>query len=214
MLNALRHQRKNHKATIITGPPFSLCSTPCGINGKTTPLRFPKTVRSYCAQRLAASTEKPLAAKIRPVFVDVKCSTPCGINGKTTFALGCINGANELCSTPCGINGKTTGNQLSKGRLVNLVLNALRHQRKTTHCVSDLSVRTCCVLNALRHQRKNHRRPSAVSDHPESAQRLAASTEKPQAREGQGSFGMRGAQRLAASTEKPLAFHRILSQAG
>ncbi len=36
VLNALRHQRKNHWRTVLETACSILCSTPCGINGKTT----------------------------------------------------------------------------------------------------------------------------------------------------------------------------------
>ncbi len=101
----------NGKTTNIpssTSCAYSRCSTPCGINGKTT--------RISDASRHNGSG----------------CSTPCGINGKTTSVLPLADGRGSWCSTPCGINGKTT-----------------KHGRRATQLHR--------VLNALRHQRKNHR---------------------------------------------------------
>ena len=152
MLNALRHQRKNHG---IPGLEFQI---------------------EKSAQRLAASTEKPQPICLDPldllrvlnalrhqrknhwIILPLShsyspCSTPCGINGKTTIAapkssvvdnvlnalrhqrknhsLGSLaNSLESLCSTPCGINGKTTRRSIWKPRNSIQVLNALRHQRK------------------------------------------------------------------------------------
>ncbi len=177
MLNALRHQRKNHIVPVSVRPASSGCSTPCGINGKTTnPKRKKcifgflcstpcgingKTTRSRselackesraqrlaastekplvagpcgrclasCAQRLAASTEKPQCDGINDHVV-LKCSTPCGINGKTTHMVTRLGSSCFQCSTPCGINGKTTALASNNFLGFTRVLNALRHQRK------------------------------------------------------------------------------------
>ncbi len=109
VLNALRHQRKNHLRSLrLTShrtrlcaqrlaastekPHYSgnsassvsvKCSTPCGINGKTTRSNASSPTCNACAQRLAASTEKPQTTTARKTTF-AECSTPCGINGKTT----------------------------------------------------------------------------------------------------------------------------------
>ncbi len=59
VLNALRHQRKNHPLGRNPIHSVPTCSTPCGINGKTTRFTRPSLLRMASAQRLAASTEKP-----------------------------------------------------------------------------------------------------------------------------------------------------------
>ena len=59
VLNALRHQRKNHKEFAAGVKIIYECSTPCGINGKTTLRLASQSTANSGAQRLAASTEKP-----------------------------------------------------------------------------------------------------------------------------------------------------------
>ncbi len=109
MLNALRHQRKNHSLAINAPAP-----------------------NSSSAQRLAASTEKPPIPFAR---------------------LGLVQDRAKRLAASTEKPRKSGKKDDSK---VQVVLNALRHQRKN----HSLSRRDCIpirfVLNALRHQRKNH----------------------------------------------------------
>ena len=104
VLNAFRHQRKEHPRSEPRRQARMLCSTPFGINGRNTPSESATTLKSWCAQRLSASTE----------------GTPGDGDGKDV-----ANG----CSTPFGINGRNTSVIASLCRLFD-VLNAFRHQRK------------------------------------------------------------------------------------
>ena len=129
VLNAFRHQRREHGFGQNLQIATRQCSTPFGINGGNTP-RPP--------QRPRGSTE---------------CSTPFGINGGNTTMRGtldrAVSGAQRLsastegtlvevlvahrssvmCSTPFGINGGNTSpaRPLRSGFRV---LNAFRHQRR------------------------------------------------------------------------------------
>ena len=133
-----------------------LCSTPCGINGKTTGQNRNK-IESAC-----------------------RCSTPCGINGKTTNdPANARKHDDKKCSTPCGINGKTTPDSRSSMNVLPRAQRLAASTEKPRSAHHNMKI-LHHVLNALRHQRKNHperrRWPKAFG----CAQRLAASTEKPQ----------------------------------
>ncbi len=154
VLNAFRHQRKEHLDNMPLRNQEELCSTPFGINGRNTTRR---------------------ATQPQSLF---RCSTPFGINGRNTSGLGfCArcdavlnafrhqrkehvlrgrNGAGKSqCSTPFGINGRNTArSRRHVGGVV--VLNAFRHQRKE-HVFGHQNGRLReVVLNAFRHQRKEH----------------------------------------------------------
>ncbi len=90
---------------------YELCSTPCGINGKTT------------------------SCFVNAVHRTISCSTPCGINGKTTFRRSrkilIASGAQRLAASTEKPQAK-----LEKLILRLTVLNALRHQRKN-HASTD-----------------------------------------------------------------------------
>ena len=57
VLNAFRHQRKDHITIDEASALLGMCSTPFGINGRITPYSSPASERSRSAQRLSASTE-------------------------------------------------------------------------------------------------------------------------------------------------------------
>ncbi len=109
VLNALRHQRKNHLSIARIISSRSLCSTPCGINGKTT--RFDRSTDQKCDFVLNALRHQRKNHREKQIAENktFMCSTPCGINGKTTKMPAVHTAWGRLCSTPCGINGKTTG---------------------------------------------------------------------------------------------------------
>ena len=158
MLNALRHQRKEHCRQSTTG---------CSGNS--------------CAQRLTASTEGTHPTTLLSPSAWYRCSTPYGINGRNTGKWA-ANPECDFCAQR--LTASTEGTQVreSGGALPEVVLNALRHQRKE-HAVRArlllLAGRVECstpygingrntwyfrtgtlnrdeVLNALRHQRKEH----------------------------------------------------------
>ena len=200
----MRHQRKNHLRKHVKGTTAKECSTPCGINGKTTKRierRFWK--RPNGAQRLAASTEKPptrLAGKSAPQVV----LNALRHQRKNHEPKSIASVSWPLCSTPCGINGKTTGQGYERLRVLPAVLNALRHQRKN-HRVAVLDLeQTSDVLNALRHQRKNHMLSVYEFIHFTCVLNALRHQRKNHLRFSKPEAPRRGAQRLAASTEKPL----------
>jgi len=130
VLNAFRHQRKNHfngiyvanflvgaqrlsastkepRRALIVWPTSGACSTPFGINERTTPVFRNWFHRKLCAQRLSASTKEPQYISFQDFFGTkvlnafrhqrknhlqriadwhylLKCSTPFGINERTT----------------------------------------------------------------------------------------------------------------------------------
>ncbi len=107
VLNAFRHQRKNHLRLGIIRVRKLLCSTPFGINERITCQRQTVETCPACAQRLSASTkESPPSPVCRLVIhvvlnafrhqrknhfsptrqgtTDVRCSTPFGINERIT----------------------------------------------------------------------------------------------------------------------------------
>ncbi len=64
VLNALRHQRKDHHENLANQAAFCRCSTPCGINGRTIRSTDRGSRCSLGAQRLAASTEGPWCRRL------------------------------------------------------------------------------------------------------------------------------------------------------
>ena len=179
VLNALRHQRKNHRSSLVPSPCVRTCSTPCGINGRTTSSTHSQSPQPCCAQRLAASTEEPRCRGHHPQQGMYACSTPCGINGRTTTYSYTAGTLVSKCSTPCGINGRTT----ARSGVFLIFLSPCStpcgiNGRTTRGVVPDdclgIGCSTPCgingrttlrrpdvdeglaVLNALRHQRKNH----------------------------------------------------------
>ena len=155
MLNALRHQRTEHKAGSSVNHVTSIkCSTPCGINGRnTTSATAATATENPCAQRLAASTDG-------------------------THDSANITGAWEPCAQR--LAASTDGTPPKRPRLVlgSRVLNALRHQRTEHTDIHRDVLQGLVVLNALRHQRTEHGIPHWPNwrRHP-CAQRLAASTD-------------------------------------
>ena len=107
VLNAFRHQRKEHIWQCDSPPARSRCSTPFGINGRNTARERDRTPCHRSAQRLSASTE-----------------------GTPLDALRYL--------------------------VMSIVLNAFRHQRKEHASHADKTADRQEVLNAFRHQRKEH----------------------------------------------------------
>ena len=177
------------------------CSTPCGIEAKSTffsdpnPRRSPvlnalrhrgevdttgratATSETSCAQRLAASRRS------RPILPTVTgrvlpCSTPCGIEAKSTPAAhGGDDNFIAWCSTPCGIEAKSTQELEGCVREIDKVLNALRHRGEVDeHATSQIMKREA---GAQRLAASRRSRPGDTSPAGDSrwfgAQRLAAS---------------------------------------
>ncbi len=189
MLNALRHHREEHRLDAPPRHPERVCSTPCGITGRST-------------------SRPPLTTPIGPT-----CSTPCGITGRSTSSSATARAprrrAQRLaaspggapqpplhsqattlsCSTPCGITGRSTCADAwaGPGGALGEVLNALRHHREehATTLSKDERAAMCstpcgitgrstrhppgrrrhrhCVLNALRHHREEDSSGTAAS---------------------------------------------------
>ncbi len=155
MLNAFRHQRKNHchqRPVIGVG----MCSTPFGINERITDWNEDLPMKSPSAQRLSASTKESLMLTDVCVDSSGKCSTPFGINERITPAvtdrlLRSATGAQRLSAST-----KESPAACGAPVLASRVLNAFRHQRKNHRCTRQVTSTVVKVLNAFRHQRKNH----------------------------------------------------------
>ena len=155
VLNAFRHQRKEHCAS----------------------RRIAADCRT-CAQRLSASTEgtQPQTARLVRPTVDVlnafrhqrkehidlarqrlrpciECSTPFGINGRNTTGDACGTMRLVRCSTPFGINGRNTCRDVNE------------HQHGIV-CSTPFGING-----------RNTRASAIGAGQPVSAQRLSASTE-------------------------------------
>ncbi len=154
MLNAFRHQRRNHPTVVLISAMLLWCSTPFGINEGITRYTVYVFLYDRGAQRLSASTkESPLHSR-NSALNHTQCSTPFGINEGITdearrwygseFSCSTPFGINEgitlhsrsscvnhiQCSTPFGINEGITGTRPRQAILPQAVLNAFRHQRR------------------------------------------------------------------------------------
>jgi len=180
VLNAFRHQRKNHTRSNTTSRRTKKCSTPFGINERTTP--------SAVVDRRDIQS----------------CSTPFGINERTTSRhsepsspVAVLNAfrhqrknhflpprkclQSETCSTPFGINERTTRTQTSQMLSSCLCSTPFGINERTTQDLTGGEVMQETVLNAFRHQRKNHTAGSICAPIAATcAQRLSASTKEPQ----------------------------------
>ena len=204
MLNAFRHQRTNHDRLAVvseyrssaqrlsasTNEPLGLprqarrrlheCSTPFGINERTTWQATCRKPSAACAQRLSASTNEP-RRRLHHARLIRRCAQRLSASTNEPRTVAAADRRLRLCSTPFGINERTTCIALSNDRSPLDVLNAFRHQR-TNHTIgvdcammasecstpfginerttlgSPCSSPYCAVLNAFRHQRTNHRR--------------------------------------------------------
>ncbi len=203
VLNALRHQRKNHACAVAADLTNAWCSTPYGIKGRITRVRRAPWIADLnvlnalrhqrknhaasnhrqpahrCAQRLTASKEEsPRRRRARRVQACV-CSTPYGIKGRITPALSARVRRSSSAQRLTASTEESRGIASDRGQ-VRLVLNALRHQRKnhSTAMRGHAQLSTC-------------------------AQRLTASKEESPAYDRLGSsHGVMCAQRLTASTEE------------
>jgi len=154
VLNAFRHQRKNHGGGLGGCAVDGQCSTPFGINERTTWTSDNITLNGYSAQRLSASTKEPRTTS-RSTEVSEMCSTPFGINERTTERRVGQDLGVDQCSTPFGINERTT--------------NHLRVPHQNGISAQRLSAST-----------KEPPRSTARAARPTSgAQRLSASTKEP-----------------------------------
>ncbi len=104
VLNAFRHQRRNHPSGHRCSAADLECSTPFGINEGITRPQWRCSVSSWCAQRLSASTKESPAVHHPHEWPARQCSTPFGINEGITRSQSSLQAACFQCSTPFGIN--------------------------------------------------------------------------------------------------------------
>ena len=228
VLNAFRHQRTNDTAPASACRSSMVCSTPFGINERTTRMFHRSRRRRISAQRLSASTNEPLTRWMYRRSLDrsaQRLSASTNEPPRITRRLKVLQVLNAFrhqrtndtlsrdadarpvrrCSTPFGINERTPSTQAAVGPLHLDVLNAFRHQRTNAPRLSANARLLHEVLNAFRHQRTNDaalgcrtRRKSC------SAQRLSASTnERTRSRLDARLSTIDCAQRLSASTNEP-----------
>ena len=228
MLNAFRHQRTNDIDFSLRPAAASLCSTPFGINERTTvrqvlehvPQRNPCSTPFGINERTTPATTVTGSAKSscstpfginerttqRPQVAEVQrdlCSTPFGINERTTGTASKILWWSYRCSTPFGINERTTEN----ARLNELrweVLNAFRHQRTNDDRLFSAGHQSVLCSTPFGINERTTVTPSRICEGHWRAQRLSASTnERPGVPCGSQPT-LLGAQRLSASTnERP-----------
>ena len=133
VLNAFRHQRTNDgqrgAEPIATGkgaqrlsastnerPPRRprirdgswSCSTPFGINERTTPQHVGSVVRDIMCSTPFGINERTTGAASLAMKPSSMCSTPFGINERTTSEASPNDSPTFGCSTPFGINERTT----------------------------------------------------------------------------------------------------------
>ena len=131
VLNAFRHQRKEHSRRGDKVCMTEMCSTPFGINGRNTTSIAAASLAVFGAQRLSASTEGTLAPR-----------------GFFVAARSC---AQRLSASTEGTRPRRVPAESLCG-----VLNAFRHQRKEHEHRRWCDLLLSLVLNAFRHQRKEH----------------------------------------------------------
>ena len=153
VLNAFRHQRREHKDGLGDYCAIVLCSTPFGINGGNT--------------AIAAAIAIGVTA----------CSTPFGINGGNTITGLALTEGGGLCSTPFGINGGNTKQTLQNTAPVSSAQRLSASTEGTLEIGSEPTPEALCStpfgING-----GNTRLSRAVAEGDRrSAQRLSASTE-------------------------------------
>ncbi len=134
VLNAFRHQRRNHSSVDCSRPNLSSAQRLSASTKESRESSCLKNSVPTCAQRLSASTK----------------DSPRVIN----YSDGCT-----WCSTPFGINEGITMDEIEIAGDV-CVLNAFRHQRRNHIESKCRSGQSSVVLNAFRHQRRNHQMPA------------------------------------------------------
>ena len=128
VLNAFRHQRKEHGAICKPIDNAIPCSTPFGINGRNTSRSVHAhakhvVLNAFRHQRKEHETDTAWKNRLK------SCSTPFGINGRNTIAKHCpkyaVSSAQRLSASTEG-----TPDRRGPGGAQRDVLNAFRHQRK------------------------------------------------------------------------------------
>jgi len=201
VLNAFRHQRKNHHTRQIDPEFLRPCSTPFGINERTTRTGIGSMTNTCGAQRLSASTKEPRDPRLRGgsgrgvlnafrhqrknhelIEFAMQLSEEV-LNAfrhqRKNHAVQCERFRDrKRCSTPFGINERTTRGQLGRDTHFELCSTPFGINERTTGGMHERAspVR---VLNAFRHQRKNHHSPGTIKFWSHCAQRLSASTKEP-----------------------------------
>ena len=177
MLNAFRHQRREHRAVPASGRDAAGAQRLSASTEGTPALCDVAVSVIWCAQRLSASTEGTLTSSCMPAVYALQCSTPFGINGRNT-----PRDRPKPCARTCAqrLSASTEGTR--------------RSTRQSGGCNGE-------VLNAFRHQRKEHCRPVHTDRSTTGAQRLSASTEGTRRIVASWQRFRWSAQRLSASTE-------------
>jgi len=135
VLNAFRHQRKNHET------------------------EHERAAKARSAQRLSASTKEPLATA--PIEVSgLAGAQRLSASTKEPPYSSCRLWREWSVLNAFRHQRKNHGPVNAKGCAAQLVLNAFRHQRKNHADNHALTTPNHVVLNAFRHQRKNHRCPA------------------------------------------------------
>ena len=184
VLNAFRHQRKDHEITTPTGStnskgstPFGirgritryhddpgvdeiLCSTPFGIRGRITSVKRMATAASSRAQRLSASEEgSPTLLNVNETVLN-RCAQRLSASeeGSLAEAEAQTQRNDSLCSTPFGIRGRITeARDTATGAEKVRCSTPFGIRGRITGSAGDSWYGSLRVLNAFRHQRKDHR---------------------------------------------------------
>ena len=132
------------------------CSTPCGINGKTTRLStVTKFERRLSAQRLAASTEKPPSPRKKAGQWPGCAQRLAASTEKPPSPRSCVTPATKCAQRLAASTEKPHKKKVClNSRLFRAQRLAASTEKPHSHQLR--AVRIGRVLNALRHQRKNH----------------------------------------------------------
>jgi len=154
VLNAFRHQRKNHEQVKRLTQQVNQCSTPFGINERTTLHRppdrdNPPVLNAFRHQRKNHDSTRQKKAYLQRVLNAFRHQR------KNHKLVEIERNRRDRCSTPFGINERTTGFFLL---LLIAATSAQRLSASTKEPQTPLHRERAGpdVLNAFRHQRKNH----------------------------------------------------------
>ena len=203
VLNAFRHQRTNHRAHLDMWSAAWECSTPFGINERTTSRHRATRSGSMSAQRLSASTNEPRRTPTRqPRNTSCAQRLSASTNEPQTARLFLRHrvraqrlsaSTNEPrrngCRRPYRRSGPSCAQRLSASTNEPLsepasddwyarVLNAFRHQR-TNHMMQARSLGRVSVCSTPFGINERTTRATRSRTWPLSAQRLSASTNEP-----------------------------------
>jgi len=155
VLNAFRHQRRNHRRLPVLRDPDRLCSTPFGINEGITNRQHDSTAANSRCSTPFGINEGITGMRLRRLLHALPCSTPFGINEGITNGRVATTRIGIKCSTPFGINEGITLPSTTRASRSECA-QRLSASTKESHSYWALPVTTRPVLNAFRHQRRNH----------------------------------------------------------